>query len=202
MCICGAWRAPGAGREAAGRQVSWGHVRMWGFGLEAPGPKPTPPCPPGSRWSSTSTRTPSRRGLSCSSSKTKDPVSGVCGGGRAEGLCWSGRGNGRVPCLSSLPPSRVGDARTLEGCTPPAGRASHGSAPPAHSAPWQHRVALPFALWAPSTCLPSRSLATWDAGWGAEVLPVDSGPLICSLLPQPPGPPPGPAAQGHSAPRP
>lgn len=50
-------------------------------------------------------------------------------GGRAEGLCWSGRGNGRVPCLSSLPPSRVGDAGTLEGCAPPGGRAGLGSAP-------------------------------------------------------------------------
>lgn len=85
VCICGAWRAPGAGREAAGQQVSWGHVGMWGFGLEPPGPKPTPSCPPGSRWSSTSTRTPSRRGLSCSSSKTKDPVSGVCGGAEQRG---------------------------------------------------------------------------------------------------------------------
>ena len=53
---------------------------------------------------------------------------GLCGG-RAEGLCWSGRGDGRVACLSSLPPSSVGDAGTLEGCTPPGGRASHGSVP-------------------------------------------------------------------------
>lgn len=45
-------------------------------------------CSPGSRWSSTSTRTPSRSGSSCFSSKTKDPVSGACG----QGGCCPGVG--------------------------------------------------------------------------------------------------------------
>ena len=76
-----------------------GDVGLW---AGAPSPKPTPSYPPGSRWSSTSTRTPSRRGLSCSSSKTKDPVSGVCRGAEQRGSVGAGGAMGvllvSAPC--------------------------------------------------------------------------------------------------------
>lgn len=57
---------------------------------------PEPPMalspPPGSRWSSTSMRTPSRNASSCSSSKTRDPVSR--GEGKARGGSSVGRAGG------------------------------------------------------------------------------------------------------------
>lgn len=55
---------------------------------------------------------------------------------------------------------------------PEAGLATATKATSSAPAPWHHCVALSFALWAPSTCLPSRNLATWDAGWGAEAVLV------------------------------
>lgn len=147
-----------------------GDVGLW---AGAPSPKPTPSYPPGSRWSSTSTRTPSRRGLSCSSSKTKDPVSGVCRGAGQRGSVGAG---GAMGVLLVSAPCHLPGWEMLGpwggAPLPEAGLAMATKATSSAPAPWHHCVALSFALWAPSTCLPSRNLATWDAGWGAEAVLV------------------------------
>ena len=121
---------------------------MGGFGLEpplAPGPL-LPARPPGSRWSSTSTRTPSRRGLSCSSSKTKDPVSGAfrVGAGAAGAPLTSGPH--RVPPCGDPPPLAAGWHR-LSPFTP------RGSLAPPCGPTLPPRV--------PSTCIPAGA---WPPG--------------------------------------
>lgn len=94
------------------------------------------------------------------------------------GLQGGGQGGGSAPHLRPAPRS------TLWGPAAPGSRVApsrplHPKGLPGPSV-WPHPPAAgTFHLH------PSRSLAPWDARWGAEV-PVGPGPSVCPLLPSPP----------------
>lgn len=161
-----------------------------------------PLSPPGSRWSSTSTRTPSRSGSSCFSSKTRDPVSGapVGGGPAAGGGAMSVSGGHRAgwegpwsQLQATFPQWEMGPGN----CGDPApvldtrlGLGPSYPHPARFPGPLRATPLLPRQV--PSTCFPSRTLATsdpsWDAGWGMQVVPPGLSPSVCPPDPHPPVP--------------
>ena len=163
-----------------------------GSGLKPPCPCRPPAqalLPPGCRWNSTSMKTPSRSGSSCSSSKTKDPVSGARG--RLGGL----RGGGAAP-LSPTPPSMWEMGRPRGDPPPPGPRAGHrGTGSALHPPPsGGHR----------SPAGPLRLPSQWGLGHlgvkgGTGLAP---GVLVHQVSVAPPTPPRGglpPAAQLRDA---